>query len=520
MNLPPHLASLLQPQGYPHAVGAVRLVETHISWVFLTGQFAYKIKRPVHYPFVDLRTSAQRAFFCAEELRLNRRFAEELYLDVCAVTLEDGAARICGQGEVIDHAVRMREFRGEDELDRLLARGAVAQPELEDFGRALAILHGGLPVAGAEQDWGRPQSVRTLLLQNLEECLQTAEKLGTQDAVRRLSPPYSARLDATEPWLARRRATGKVRECHGDLHARNVVRYGDRLLAFDCMEFEPAFRWIDVAQDLAFLFMDLGARHFAGHAQALLGGYLFQCGDYEACRVLRLYATHGALVRSKVSALEAVGAAQEGARTTALEEHRGYLEHAHSLVAPGVPLLILICGVSGSGKTWLAQRLAPRLGAVHVRSDVERKRIGGLAELSRSGSALEQGLYSTESSRQVYERLRQCAADVLASGYSVIVDATFQRREERAQLRAVAVQCAAAMHVILCHAPRRVLQARLLARQQAGADASEADLAVLERQQTRFEPIRPEEDLRLIKADTAGGDVVSRVLQQIASARA
>jgi aminoglycoside phosphotransferase family enzyme/predicted kinase len=496
-------------------VGAVRLVETHISWVFLTGQFAYKIKRPVHYPFVDLRSPAQRAFFCAEELRLNRRFAEELYLDVCAVTLADGVARISGQGEVIDHAVRMREFRGEDELDRLLARGAVEQPELEDFGRELAILHARLPEAGAEQDWGRPQSVRALLLQNLKECLPVAGRLGTQNAVRSLSAAYRTRLDAAEPWLASRRATGKVRECHGDLHARNVVRYGDRLLAFDCMEFEPAFRWIDVAEDLAFLFMDLEARHFAGHAQALLGGYLFQSGDYQACRVLRLYATHRALVRAKVTALEAVGAAQERARMTALEGHHDYLEHAQRMLAPGGPLLILIGGMSGSGKTSLAQRLAPRLGAVHVRSDVERKRIAGLAERSRSDSELEQGMYSGETSRRVYERLRQCAADVLAGGYSVIVDATFQRREERALLRAVAAQCAAAMHVIFCHAPRRVLQGRVAARRQAATDASEADLAVLEWQRTRFEPIRAEEGLRVIDTDTSGGDVMSRVLEQI-----
>jgi len=511
-SLPPHLASLLRPEGYPHEVAAICLVETHISWVLLTGEFAYKIKKPVHYPFIDLRSPERRAFFCAEELRLNRRFAPLLYLEVCAVTLENGRARISGRGEVIDHAVRMRQFRPADELAALLARGALAPAELAAFGRELARLHAQAPPVTATQPWGEPQSVRTLLLQNLRECVQAAAALAAPDAVARLGAGYRARLDALLPLMGSRRAAGRVRECHGDLHVGNLVRYDDRLLAFDCMEFEPAFRWIDVAEEIATLFMDLAARGLRAHAQAFLGGYLFAGGDYQACRLLRLYATHRALVRAKVLALQAHAAAEPD-RTALRREHGRYVTCAGEMLAPSRPLLIAVCGVSGSGKTWLAERLVPLLGAVHVRSDVERKRMAGLTEGERSGAALLEGLYSPESSARVYARLSECAADILAGGLTAVIDATFQRREERARLQRLAAQCGVTLQIIFCHAPPAVLEARIAGRMQAASmDASEADRRVLAWQQTHFEAISAAEALPVIDADTTRAAVVSDVL--------
>ena len=250
--------------------------------MLLTGEYAYKIKKPVCYAFVDLRSAERRAFLCGEEVRLNRRFAPTLYVGVCDIIARDGTARIAGQGDVIEHAVRMRQFEREDELDRLLASGRIAPPELEAFGRDLAAIHAGLPVADDAQAWGRPAAVRSLVLENLEQCAQVAMPLGTDAELRALRQPCTARLEAAEPWIAARRQAGRVRECHGDLHSRNIVRYAGHLAAFDCLEFDPAFRWIDVADEIAFLLMDLDARRFPLHAQAFRGGYLAQCGDYQA----------------------------------------------------------------------------------------------------------------------------------------------------------------------------------------------------------------------------------------------
>jgi len=513
-NLPPHLTALLRPDAYPHAVAAVQLVQTHISWVFLTGELAYKIKRPVHYPFVDLRSRERRAFFCAEELRLNRRFAPELYLDVRPVTLENGAARICGPGEVVDHAVCMRQFRAADELGSLLERGAAAPEELAEFGRELARAHEQLPRVAPGEPWGRAESITAALLRNLAECQQAAEVFGTANAVQALGDPYRARLEADMPALDSRRAAGRVRECHGDLHVGNIVRYGGRLVAFDCMEFEPAFRWIDVAEEIAFLHMDLAARQCTAQAQAFLGGYLFEGGDYQACRLLRLYGVHRALVRAKVAALQLTR--DEQARQRAREEHGRYLAWAGGRLAAATrPPLILMCGVAGSGKTWLAGQLAPALGAVHVRSDLERRRIVGLAARQRSGSGLGEGLYTGPMDAATYARLRACAAEALAGALPVIVDATFQRRDQRSQFATLAAEHAAPLWVVYCHAPPAVLQARVAARAAAGTDASEADRAVLALQQERFEPPGAGESLRVVDADTTAADVPSRVLAQL-----
>jgi uncharacterized protein len=273
-----------------------------------------------------------------------------------------------------------------------------------------------------------------------------------------------------------------------------------------------------VAEEIASLFMDLCVRQCRAHAHAFVNGYFFQSGDYQACRMLRLYAAHRALVRAKVAALRSLDALEAGPRASSRAEHGRYVACARALLAPGPTRLILTCGVSGSGKTWLAERLAPELGAVHVRSDVERKRLVGLGERQRSGAALEEGLYSARVSELVYERLCECAAEALGGGFPVIVDATFQRRAQRARLRALAAQSGAGLHVILCQAPPQVLEARIAERQRFGADASEADQAVVTLQQARFEPISAAENLQVIEADTTRADVLALVLDALAGA--
>ncbi len=441
-GLPEQLRNLLCPEAYPHPVRKVELVETHISWILLTGELAYKIKRPVRYPFVDLRSAEHRAFLCHEELRLNRRFAPELYLDVCAITALNGEARIQGEGTVIDQAVKMRQFPRGDALERLLAEQRIEPVELTVFGRALAAIHAGLPVADPTQKWGRPETVRELVLDNLEQCVLAARVYDRQDEVGALREAFQSKLTAVAPCMSERFAGGKVRECHGDLHSGNVARYQSRLVAFDCLEFEPAFRWIDVADEVAFLLADLDAHGKPLHAQAFMGGYLAQSGDYQACRLLGLYGAHRALVRAKVSALSAPDSSGESttSQSTGRRQFDAHLEAARHAFAPREPNLILMCGLSGSGKTWMASRIAPALGAVHLRSDVERKRLAAIGEHARSVSGLDQGLYSPEARRRVYEHLVTCARDVLTGGYTAIVDATFHLGADRARFAELAAQ--------------------------------------------------------------------------------
>ena len=485
-SFPDHLHALLYPRAYPHPVRAVDLIETHISWVLLTGRFAYKIKRPVHYPFVDLRSAEQRRLMCHEEVRLNRRFAPELYLGVHAIHERKGEARIGGSGRIIEHAVKMRRFPRSQELAALLEAKRIGPAQLEGFGAELARMHARLPVAHTGQHWGEPAAQIASIKDNAAECVRAARALGNTVALRALQASLGEWADAAWPLLARRFADGRVRECHGDLHAGNIVRRGVRLLPFDCLEFDPALRWIDVADEVSFLLADLAARRLPWHAQAFLSGYLAASGDYQLCLLAPVFRAHRALVRAKVLALTAVARGTSGAAARLVRRsYRRYVECAQQALAPQRPALVLMCGLSGSGKTWLAQRLAPALGAVHLRSDVERKRLVGLPPAVRSNSAVAQGLYAREMTLAVYERLADCAADTLAGGYTTIVDATSARTEDRMRFRALALRLGASFCIVYCHAPRQLLERRIIDRRRR-RDPSEADLEVLHWQEAHF----------------------------------
>lgn len=506
-SLPEHLAGLLQPQAYPHPVDTITLVETHISWVLLTGQIAYKIRRPVCFPFLDLRSPRRRQFLCTEELRLNRRFAPELYLDVCPIVISDGAARMGGAGKPIEHAVQMCQFRREDELDILLEQSRIAPVELDAFGRELASIHARLPAAVQPAPWGEPQAVCAAIVKNLEECAQASAIFNSSSDVRDLRPELSQRLEEAVPWMADRCKEGRVRECHGDLHTRNIVRLRSRLVAFDCLEFEPTFRWIDVADEIAFLLADLEAQRYPQHAQAFLAGYLAAGGDYRACRLLPVYKAHRALVRAKITALG--GDAQaSGAGSVGRSRHHAYLDCAARALRRQRPILILMSGLSGSGKTWLAERLAPLLGAVHLRSDVERKRLFGFKEHSRSGASVGAGIYSRDFTTQVYDHLAAATEDVLTGGYNAIVDATFARRDDRGVFREIARRVGVAACLICCRASREVLVERIVERQLQASDASEADVGVLDWQEKQWEAVGGDEHwATVIPVETAHVDL-------------
>ncbi|MBX5460093.1 MAG: AAA family ATPase [Steroidobacteraceae bacterium] len=543
-QLPEQFAGLLQPGAYPHPVSAVTLVQTHVSWVLLTGEYAYKIKRPVRYPFVDLTSAERRAFFCAEEVRLNRRFAPDLYLDVCDITERNGLAAIGGTGRVLERCVHMRQFPPDQELDRLLARDAIGTESLDAFGRELARIHERLPVPRPDEPWGRAEGVAKVLTENVESYAAivaevTAEQArrsadadpdplsSADDSLSSIEHALTARLRALTPLISARRDAGRVRECHGDLHSRNVVWLQNRLVAFDCMEFEPAFRWIDVAEEIAFLIADLEAHDRPAHAHAFLTGYLDVSGDFEACRVLDLYKAHRALVRAKVAALEVKGLLAEGHRnpqsasSAALEamrrDHAAFVDVARRALQPRPTALILMSGLSGSGKTWLARQLAPAIGAIHVRSDVERKRAAGLGELASSRSALGRGLYAPGVTEQTYARLADVVEQVLSGGYPVIVDATFLRRAQRDTVTSRARHLGVLVFVVHCDAPAAVLKERIAARTRSGRDASEADLAVLEWQLGQHEPIGSGESLDVITVDTRDPNALASVTRHLES---
>jgi len=530
-SLPHTLEGLLAPGAYRHPIGEVELVTTHISWVFLAGDYAYKIKRPVRYPFIDLTSLERRRFLCEEELRLNRRFAPELYLEVCKVVAADGGTRIEGAESagaagsaplaavILDYAVRMRRFSRAEELDRLLDARRIEPHELERLGHELAQMHARLPAAPAASSWGRPEEVQAHLLRNLQECADAAVVFGTGTEILALRDALQARLAASTAWMAARRTNGRIRECHGDLHSRNIVRIRGRLVPFDCLEYDPALRWIDTADEIAFLTSDMKARARPLRAHAFRTGYLAGSGDYHACRVLALYEAHRALVRAKVAALSATENGDTGARDALRREHIRLVAFAAAALAPKTPRLLLMSGLSGAGKTWLARQLAERLSAAHIRSDVERKRRAGLRELAPSHSRVGEGLYSPEATAALYEDLARAADDVLSGGIPAIVDATFLERAQRARFAELAARHGAPLHLILCEAPEPVLRRRITERSRAGSDPSEAGLDVLAWQSAHAEPATADEGIAVTRVDTTGSGALDLTLRSIGGAR-
>lgn len=482
---PPLIRALQDPGRYPHPVSAVTLLETHISWVLLTGDWAYKIKKPVNFGFVDFSTPERRRFFCHEELRLNRRLAPRIYRDVVAIggTPE---APVLGGGEPFEYAVRMREFRQDARLDLRLQRGEVQPAHIDRIAEILARFHAAIERADPRSPYADPERIHRPVRENFAQI----EPLLADPAAR-------ARLAALREWsereyaarrgdLAARAAGGYIRECHGDLHLGNIAWVDGAPAIFDCLEFNPQLRWIDVVSEYAFLDMDLEDRGRADLARRFVDAYLQQTGDYAGLALHRYYRVYRAVVRAKVTALRS---SQEGtdaaARAAALETCRGYLEFAARAAAPTRPFLLLTHGPSGSGKTTVTQTLLERLGAVRLRSDVERKRLHRLAPLETSGSPPGGGIYTAAADDALYARLEGLAADVLGAGHAVIVDATFLRRGRRLPFYALARRLAVPVLVLEFAAPASVLRARIGGRTH---DASEADLQVLQRQLERIEP--------------------------------
>ena len=486
------VAALVSPDCYDHAVDEVRVVETHISWVFLTGELAYKVKKPVKLPFVDFSTLERRLEFCNEELRLNRRLAAEIYLDVVPIGGEPSAPRI-GRVPAFEYAVKMRQFPDDARLDRRLAAGALQPATLLEFAERLAEFHGSLPPVRTEIETP-PTSARSVEA-NVAE-LREQLRGEAREQLEALGAWTSRECGRVAAALARRAAAGAHRECHGDLHLENLLLMNERVVAFDALEFDPKLREIDVMSETAFLAMDLSAHGRADLAYAFLTRYLETGGDYDGLEVLRFYLVHRALVRAKVRAIKAAQHAAEASR----DAPAPYLGHAAELAAPRRPLLLLTHGLSGSGKTHVTEQLLGRLPGVRVRSDLERKRLLGVPAAARTGSGIDTGAYDRESTEKTYARLGAIADVGLAHEFDVIVDAAFLRRAERAAFRELAERRDARFAILDCVAPEAELRRRIAARGAAGGDASEATAAVLDHQLATREPLDAVE--RAVRVDT------------------
>ncbi|TAK68327.1 MAG: hypothetical protein EPO19_08695 [Betaproteobacteria bacterium] len=500
------IEALRQPARYPHAATRVELLQTHISCVLLAGDYAYKIKKPVNLGFLDFSTLAARRYYCYEELRLNRRTAPGLYLEVVPISGSASAPALGGGGRAIEYALKMRRFAQDALLDRMARRGALAPQHIDALALGLARFHEGIARAGPDVEFGSSGRIFAPALQNFE---QLHELVGAKTDLAQLARlgDWSAREHAAlAAVFDARKRDGWVRECHGDLHLGNIALLDGVPTPFDGIEFSEDLRWTDVMNDVAFLVMDLIDHRLPRLAFRFLNAYLERSGDYAGLRVLRFYLVYRALVRAKVAGMRARQPGLVARARRAIErEYRRHLYLAEQLAAPRHAALLIMHGLSGSGKTTVAQGLAEALGAVRLRSDVERKRLHGLAPEARSGSALDAGLYAPGASERTYTRLAGLAREVLAARFPVIVDAAFLKRSWRERFADIARGAGAAFAIVTCAASPATLRARLALRARAARDASEAGLAVLERQFATAEPLAADETAHALAIDAERG---------------
>jgi uncharacterized protein len=486
------VAALHRPACYPHPAAGVEAIETHASYVLLAGDYAYKIKKPVSLGFLDFSTLAARRTYCEEEVRINRRTAPQLYLDVVAITGDVPQVHVGGKGPVLEYAVRMRRFDQAGLLGRRALERAVQPLHVDLLARSTARFHAAAARSDEHDAFGTPEAVITSTLENFSDIAELDPAQDVRDVLNTLHDWTRTQHQLLYGPFVRRKLEGFVRECHGDLHLSNIVLVDGQPVLFDALEFNERLRWTDVASDVAFAAMDLAHHDLERLAWRFVDRYLEETGDFGMLPLLRYYMVYRALVRAKVAGIRASqrGADRAGA-VSAHAECLAYLHHARRITHRGAPLLVVMQGLACSGKTTVSQRFVEALGAIRLRSDVERKR------LMPAGSA-----YSAEERARVYRHMARIARDCLEAGYPTIVDATFLERAQRDAFRDVARDAGAAFEIVRCDAPDEVLRARAERRVREGHDASEADARVLEWQIAHAEPLAPDERLHSAIVET------------------
>ncbi len=501
---------LLRPAAWPHPVGKIDVIETHISFVILTGDFAYKLKKSVNLGFLDFSTLDARRHFCREELRLNRRMAPQLYLDVIPIGGTKDDPRPGSDLGVFEYAVKMRQFDQSAQLDNVLTDGALSADKVDAVADWIAEFH-----AGAES-CSQPDPADAALqpfLDNLRVLQETSGPWQNGQELANLDAWLNERVSGLKQRLVERAADGFVRDVHGDLHLRNLAWLNDEPVAFDCIEFSPALRQIDVMNDVAFAVMDLAYRNRDDLALRLLNRYLESSGDYEGLTVLDFYLAYRATVRAKV---DAIRAGQEREPGLLDDCQRGVMQHltlAERFVRSRSPRIVLTRGMSGSGKSYGSAQLLAGLAAVRVRSDIERKRLAGLPLRQRAGAEWGEGLYRPEMTKQTYGRLAELAELCIRSGRTVIVDATFRSAAERRRFWALSQSLGVPLNILDYTAPESVLRQRVADRPQG---ASDADLAVLDQQIASWEPLDDHEIPHSVSIDSSQPqdpmDIIARLV--------
>ena len=507
MTLPPPVAALLRPEAHPDAHGRIELKQTHISYVVLAGDDVFKIKKAVSFGFLDFSSLPLRRHFCHEEVRLNRRLAADLYRGVVGIVPRGDGFGIGPEDDpqAVEYAVHMRRLPEERTLDRLLAAGAVSPAMIERIAERVAEFHAQAASGPEITAYGDPEAVWSVLTGNYAVTSGYRNVTITafdDDAIQSFAANFLHRHEAL---LRRRQAEGRIRDCHGDLHVQHVC-FTNGLLIFDCIEFNPRLRYCDVASEVAFLAMDLDAHDAPALANHFVTHYAAIAGDPAVHDLLPLYKCHRAYIRGQVDSMKAAQPeVSDEERATARASAERHFALAYQYTWTPTPCLVVVAGLSGTGKSAVGARLAARTGWVLLNSDRVRKELAGMAPTARPASTAEtERLYSPAMSARTYQALFDGAAAGLANGRGVILDATFLRRIDRDGARELARRQQVPVLIVECRLDDSEVRRRIAARIRADRDASDATWAVYQNQQRHADPFAEDERDTQLELSTAG----------------
>lgn len=476
-SLPPYVQVFYNTALYNHPTESIEMIQTHISWVFLTGNFVYKLKKPIDLGFLDYSTLEKRKFYCEQELLLNRRLMQEVYLEVCSVCLREGEYNLCGDGEVIDYCLKMVQFDQAGLFDKMLEQGEFKPEWMDTLAKDIASFHAQAEV-NSNPSFKHASYIEEHIQANLSVASAHIEKALSEKNLKLLRSFAKTELEHKQGTLKKRLVKRHIRHCHGDLHFRNITLLEGKPRAFDCIEFNDEYRIIDTMNDIAFLLMDCDAYKRPDLGMRFLSRYLEYSADYDGLSLLSLYLFYRASVRGKVACILADELPCEQQRPQ-WQEARNYFNLALSYTHKNQPTLFAIGGLSGSGKSHLALLGCGVENAIIIRSDATRKRI--------STDFPERDLYGDQMGNDTYQAMFDAAKVALEAGFSVIMDATFLQSDSRQQVYNLAKNTKCPMQFYWLEVDENTLRHRIKKRMEDNKDISDADLDVLNLQLVQYE---------------------------------
>jgi aminoglycoside phosphotransferase family enzyme/predicted kinase len=551
--LPPLIEALHNPACYPHPIDtSIKVIETQVSWVILTGDYVYKVKKQLDFGFLDFSTLEKRQFYCEEELRLNQRLAPDIYQAVVTISgsienpvignddyrltqqettntsefisgntklknaiastelaaedtphTDDQTIEITDNSAstVLEYAVRMQQFDPTDGLDKLLQCNQFDPSWINPLAQQLAQFHLCLPTITSNSPWGEPENIWQLVSDNFTHTLNFYKDSQDSQQIALLYEQTTSQFIQLKDLLSDRRRQGFIRECHGDLHLGNITCYKNELRLFDCIEFNLQFRWIDTCSDLAFLLMDLEANDRYSWANIALNRYLEITGDFQALALLNFYKSFRAMVRAKIATF-----GEQADHGTFIK----YLELTQSYQTKSPPKLIIMHGLSGSGKSHISEQITKSSPTIRLRSETERNRLH--KELQKKGKNLQ--LHSPEINARLSQHLISLTEQVISLGYSVIVDGTFLKQHFRQKYIDVAQKFSIDICILSCQCNEKLMEARLVKGINTRSNDSNFSLDRLAHQRSYQQPLSDQELLLQQQVDTDDDEAINNLILQ------